>query len=76
VDDLPTLIDRVRSGERTAFGQIVTRFQETALGYVTSQLGDVHAAEDAAQEAFLQGIRVRSSEIILVAAASCRRGMP
>ncbi|MBT3344998.1 MAG: sigma-70 family RNA polymerase sigma factor [Gemmatimonadetes bacterium] len=54
MDDLPTLIDRVRSGERTAFGQIVARFQDMALGYATSQLGDAHAAEDAAQEAFLQ----------------------
>ena len=54
IDDLPTLIDRVRSGDRVAFGQIVGRFQDMALGYATSQLGDPHAAEDAAQEAFLQ----------------------
>jgi len=53
MDDLPTWIARVRTGDHAAFGEIVTRFQDMALGYATSQLGDTHMAEDAAQEAFL-----------------------
>ncbi len=53
MDDLTTLIARVRSGDRRAFGEIVARFQQMAVGYATAQLGDAHAAEDAAQEAFL-----------------------
>ncbi|MBT4608696.1 MAG: sigma-70 family RNA polymerase sigma factor [Gemmatimonadetes bacterium] len=53
MSDLPTLITRVRSGDRRAFGEIVTRFQQMAVGYATAQLGDAHVAQDAAQEAFL-----------------------
>src|SRR5260221_12268067 len=36
-----------------AFGVIVARFQDLAYGCAYSVLGDVHLAEDAAQEAFL-----------------------
>lgn len=45
---------RVRGGDREAFGQIITHFQDMAVGYAFSELGDVHQAEDAAQESFLQ----------------------
>ena len=53
MDDLTTLIRQLREGDRRAYGRVVERFQEMALGYATSQLR-MHLAEDAAQEAFLQ----------------------
>ena len=55
MDDLTTLIDRVRGGDRAAYAGVVERFQDMAVGYASSQLGgDRHLAEDVAQEAFLQ----------------------
>jgi RNA polymerase sigma factor (sigma-70 family) len=54
LDDLSDVISRVRAGEREAYGQIVERFEQMAVGYATALLGDAHLAEDAAQEAFLQ----------------------
>ena len=47
------LVDRAQSGDLEAFGQIVRRFQDMAVGYAYSILGDFHLAEDAAQEAFI-----------------------
>jgi hypothetical protein len=37
-----------------AYGEIVRRFQDMAVGYAHALLGDFHLAEDAAQEAFLR----------------------
>lgn len=53
MDDLATLIRRVREGDIEAFSPVVTRFQDMAVGYAWSILGDFHLAEDAAQNAFL-----------------------
>jgi RNA polymerase sigma factor (sigma-70 family) len=53
LDDLATLIRRVRDGEVEAFSPVVKRFQDMAVGYAWSILGDFHLAEDAAQNAFL-----------------------
>ncbi len=50
---LAALIGRARRGDVNAFGRLVRDFQDMAVGYALSLLGDVHAAEDAAQEAFL-----------------------
>ena len=36
-----------------AFGQLVERFHDMAVGYAYSLLGDFHSAEDTAQDAFL-----------------------
>src|SRR5437763_10117781 len=44
-------------GDTEAFGRIVRRFQDMAVGYAASLLGDFHLAEDAAQEAFLEAWR-------------------
>ena len=51
--ELATLIDRVCEGNLEAYGSIVRRFQDMAVGYAYSILGDFHMAEDAAQEAFV-----------------------
>ena len=51
--DLSTVVKRAQSGDTEAFGQLVHRFQDMAVGYAYHRLGDAHLAEDAAQDAFL-----------------------
>ena len=41
-------------GDLTAYGRIVTRYQDMAVGYAFSILRDFHLAQDAAQEAFIE----------------------
>lgn len=53
MDWIPTVI-RAQRGDREAFGTLVRRFQDMAVGYSYSLLLDFPLAEDAAQEAFLQ----------------------
>lgn len=57
MDDLTTLVRAAVAGQVDAFSRIVERFQDMAVGYAYSVLGDFHAAEDAAQEAFLDVYR-------------------
>ncbi|MCX6343505.1 MAG: sigma-70 family RNA polymerase sigma factor [Armatimonadetes bacterium] len=57
MDELKTLVDQAKIGDMDAFSAIVGRFQDMALAYAYSVLGDFHLAEDAAQEAFLQAYR-------------------
>lgn len=57
MDELGVLVDRARNGDLDAFGTIVARFQDMALAYAYSVMGDFHLAEDAAQEAFVQAYR-------------------
>jgi RNA polymerase sigma factor (sigma-70 family) len=51
--DLATLIRQVQLGNVDAYELVVQRFQDMAVGYSCARLGDVHLAEDAAQEAFV-----------------------
>ena len=51
------VVARVQSGEVHAFAELVSSFQDMAVGYAYSILGDFHLAEDAAQEAFLDAYR-------------------
>lgn len=51
---METVVQRARRGDIEAFETIVYRFQDMAVGYAFSVLGDLHLAEDAAQEAFVQ----------------------
>ena len=57
VEELETLIRRAASGDARAFGHLVRRFQDMAVGYAYSLVGDFHLAEDAAQEAFAQAYK-------------------
>lgn len=52
-EELTTLVNKARNGDLAAYGEIVRRFQDMAVGYSYSLLGDFHLAEDAAQEAFI-----------------------
>ena len=57
MEELGTLITRTQSGDLDAYGEIVRRFQDMAYGYGYSILGDFSAAEDAAQESFIQAYK-------------------
>ena len=48
------LVISSRQGALEAFGELVRRFQDMAVGYAYAILGDHDLAEDAAQEAFIQ----------------------
>ncbi len=56
-------VTAAQQGDLTAFSAVVRRFEDMAVGYAYSLLGDRDAAQDAAQEAFieaylcLQGLR-------------------
>ncbi len=47
-------VEKAQAGDVEAFGAVVGRFQDMAVGYAYSVLGDFHLAEDAAQDAFVQ----------------------
>ena len=47
------LVRAVLAGERTAFPELIARYQRAACAVAWPVLHDRHAAEDAAQEAFL-----------------------
>ncbi len=51
------LIIAAQSGDEQAFAALVRDFQDIAVAYATSILGDFHLAEDAAQEAFVEAYR-------------------
>ena len=47
------IVRRAQSGDLDAFERVVKLYQDAALAYAFGILGDYHAAEDAAQEAFV-----------------------
>ncbi len=53
MEELRTLVVQAQAGSSGAYDRIVERFQDMAVGYAYSILGDFHLAEDAAQEAFV-----------------------
>jgi len=53
VKPLGALVRNAQSGDLGAYGEIVRRFQDMAVGYAHSVLGDFHLAEDASQDAFI-----------------------
>lgn len=52
--DINELIKKSIGGDTEAFGEVVQRYQDMAVGYAYSILKDFHYAQDAAQEAFIQ----------------------
>ncbi len=55
--ELSQLVRSAQAGDRLAFSQIVVRFQNMAFAGAYALLNDPHAAQDAAQEAFLEAYR-------------------
>ena len=49
-------VEAAQRGDLDAFGRLVRRFQDSAVAYACAVLGDFHAAEDAAQDAFLEAL--------------------
>ena len=50
-------VRQAQAGQKDALRSLVVRFQDLAVGYAFSLLGDYHLAEDAAQEALVAMIR-------------------
>ena len=50
-------IQKAQAGQKEALRSLVLRFQDLAVGYAFSLLGDYHLAEDAAQESLVAMIR-------------------
>lgn len=59
--ELGLLVVQAQNGDVDAFGEIVRRFQNMALGYAYSILGAFDLAEDAVQEAFIDAWSVLPS---------------
>jgi RNA polymerase sigma factor (sigma-70 family) len=55
--ELAAVIERSMEGDLKAFEVLVGRFQDMAVGYAYSILGDFHLAQDAAQDAFVDAHR-------------------
>ena len=60
MEELELLISRAQAGDLDAYGRIVQQFQDMAVGYAFSILGDFHLAEDAVQEAFIEAYPILS----------------
>ena len=54
MEHLREALEQAKEGDVDGFAVLVERFQDMAVGYSYSILGDFHLAEDAAQEAFLE----------------------
>ena len=61
MEELEALLRRAQSGDLDAYGDIVRRFQDMAVGYANAILNDPHLAEDIAQEAFTEAFLNLSS---------------
>ena len=61
MQDLRTLVVGAKRGDDAAFNQLVHRFQDSAVAYAFSALGDLQQAEDAAQEAFIEAFHCLAS---------------
>ena len=55
--ELEDWVERARGGDLSAYDELVRHFQDMAVGYAYSRLGDLGLAQDAAQEAFLLAYR-------------------
>ena len=60
MEELGSLIKRAQAGDLDAYGVIVRQFQDMAVGYAYSILGDFHLAQDAVQEAFIEAYPILS----------------
>src|SRR5688572_23691733 len=60
-EQLTTLVRSAQAGDDLSFAELVRRYQDIAVAYASSFLGDFHLAEDAAQEAFVEAHRALPS---------------
>ncbi|HTU19671.1 MAG TPA: sigma-70 family RNA polymerase sigma factor [Gemmataceae bacterium] len=57
MDSSESLIDRARSGDRAAYGELVRRYRPAIYGVLRAWLRDPAEADDVAQEVFLHTMR-------------------
>ncbi len=55
-DELASLVEAARGGDRAACAALIGRYRRVALAYATARLRDHDAAEDVAQEAFVKAL--------------------
>ncbi|MCZ6676396.1 MAG: sigma factor, partial [Candidatus Poribacteria bacterium] len=55
--DYINVVLKAQHGDLDAYNELVVRFQDMAFGHAHAILNDFHAAQDAAQEAFIQGFK-------------------
>ena len=56
-EKVTSLVHGAQKGDEIAFTELVRAYQDIAVAYAASILGDYHLAEDAAQEAFVEAHR-------------------
>jgi len=56
-EKITSFVCAAQTGDDLAFAELVRVYQDIAVAYATSILGDYHLAEDAAQEAFVEAYR-------------------
>ena len=56
-DELESLVRAAQRGDVEAFGRLTERFHRMACAVAYTAIGDVHLAEDAAQEAFIEAFQ-------------------
>ena len=54
MESVDICVRRAQNGDLNAYSELVRCYQDMAVGYAHHLLRDVHLAEDAAQEAFIQ----------------------
>jgi RNA polymerase sigma-70 factor (ECF subfamily) len=55
--ELTSLVERARAGDRTAYGELVERFQPTVYAIALSRLRNPAEAQELTQEVFLHGMK-------------------
>jgi RNA polymerase sigma-70 factor (ECF subfamily) len=56
-DEITSLVERARAGDREAYGQLVERFQPTVYAVALARLRNPSEAQELAQEVFLHGMK-------------------
>lgn len=60
-ETITSLVGAAQTGDDLAFAELVCAYQDIAVAYAASILGDYHLAEDVAQEAFVEAYRALPS---------------
>src|ERR671926_467409 len=56
-NEITSLVERARAGDRVAYGELVERFQPTVYAVALARLRNPAEAQELAQEVFLHGMR-------------------
>src|SRR5438270_6679917 len=56
-NEVTEIVERAREGDRTAYGELVERFQPTVYALALARLRNPSEAQELAQEVFLHGMK-------------------